>query len=216
MKLLLKDKDVPQWEVWILLVILFACVELGAWVLVIGDWWFPGFVSRFSGLYITTLTDVMALVYCVWRFGWLELVEFLPRRRDWLVLALAGMTVFLYFGITVGPEGMNTNTYNSIRDLPVCLYWLSVANIVGIGPFFEETIFRRYFLGILRQHYSTALAVVVTAGVATCFHYGLPLRSLVFIFCAQLLFGAVYVTSRLGVSVGVHAMMNSLVLLLSK
>lgn len=216
MKPTLKDKDVPQWEAWFLFGILLAFVELGAWVLVGGERWFPGFISRFSGLYITTLTDMVVLVYCVWRFGCFDLVEFSPRRRDWLILALAGVTVFWYFGLTVGREGMTTNTYNAIRDLPGYLYWLSVANIVGIGPFLEEVIFRRYFLEILRQHYATALAVIVTAGVATCFHYGLPLRSLAFIFCAQLLFGTVYVTSRLGISVGVHVLMNSLVLLLSK
>jgi len=111
---------------------------------------------------------------------------------------------------------MATNTYDAIRDLPGYQYWLSVVYLVCIGPLFEETIFRRYFLELWRLHYPTTIAVLLTAGATILFHLGLPLRSLVFIFFAQVLFSVVYVKSRLGVSVLIHAFMNSMVLALSR
>lgn len=212
----LKDDDVPQREAWILLAILLVLVEVSGWVLVGSTRMFPAFSLRFSGLYLTTLTDVLIFGYCVNRFGGIKLVEIFPKGKDFVVLGLAGLFVFGYFGLTVGPGGMTSGSYDAIRDLPRYAYWLSVVNIILVGPFFEETIFRRYFLEILAQHHSTAIAVIITAGAATCFHYGLPLWSLIFIFFVQLLLGVVYVLSRLGGSIGIHIFLNSLILLLSK
>lgn len=216
MKPVLKNESVRQWEAWFLLGILVALQELSAWGLAGGEMMVPGFFSRFSVLYSYTVADLIVLAYCIRRFGRIELVELFPRRGDWVVLGLAVLTVFWYFALTVGRAGMTTDTYDSIRDLPRYQYWLSIVHIAAIGPLLEEALFRRYLLEIFRRHYPAAIAVLIIAGVSILFHLGLPVRSLIFIFFAELLYGFVYVKSRLGVSVLVHAFLNGLVLLLSR
>jgi len=213
---ILKDENVLQREAWFLIGVLVASEALMAFVLAGGERMVPGFSSRFSVLYTYTITDLLVLAYCVKRFGPIQLVELLPRRGDWIVLGLAGLTIFFYFGLTVGRGGMSSEMYDAIRDLPKLWYWVSVVNVIGIGPFLEEAIFRRYFLEILRHHYPKTIAILITASISIWFHWGLSIPGLVFIFIVQILFGVVYVTSRFGASVMAHAFLNCLVFLLSK
>ena len=213
---ILKDENVLQREAWLLFGLLVLFEAFMTFVLAGGERVFPGFLSRFSVLYSTTLTDLLVLGYCARRFGPIQLVELLPRGRDWAVLGVAGLIVFFYFGLTVGREGMSSEMYDAIRDLPGLWYWLSVVSVIGIGPFLEEAIFRRYFLEILRRHFPQSIALLITAGISILFHFGLEIPGLIFVFIVQFLLGVVYVTSRLGVSFMVHALINCFVLLLSR
>ena len=196
--------------------LLVAFEVLMTFILAGGERLYPGFLSRFSVLYSTTLTDLLVLGYCARRFGIIQLDELLPRRGDWVVLGIAGFIIFFYFGLTVGREGMSTDMYDAIRDLPRYQYWLSVVSVIGIGSFLEEAIFRRYFLEILRHHYSKTIAILITAVISILFHLGLPISGLVFVFIVQILLGVVYISSRFGVSFMVHAFLNCFVLLLSR
>ena len=216
MQPILKDENVLQREAWILLGLLVAFEVFMTFVLAGGERVFPGFLSRFSVLYSTTITDLLVLGYCVRRFGTIQLDELFPRRGDWVVLGIAGLLIFFYFGVTVGREGMSSEMYDAIRILPKWSYWLSIVSVIGIGPFLEETIFRRYFLEILRRHYPQTIAILITAAASIFFHFELPIPGLVFVFSVQCLLSVVYVSSRLGVSTMVHALLNCFVLLLSR
>lgn len=216
MPTVLRDENFRQLEAWGLVAILWALEWLGILILAEGEKVIPGFVSRFTALYSTTITGTLALSYCGWRFGRITSRDLYPRRKDFIVLGLSVIPIFFYFGLTVGREGVVSEMHEAIRGLPKYQYWLSVLNVLVITPFLEESIYRRYLLEIFRLHYPTSTSVVLVAGIATGFHWGLPFWSLVFTFFAQLLFGLVYANSRLVASTLVHSFMNMFVLGLSR
>ena len=177
---------------------------------------FPTLSPKLLDYVLIILTEILVLGYCMARFGKIELTELLPRRWDYLVLALGAMILLWIFGLRVGREGLNSGTHDSIRVLPVAQYWWAVFTIVLIGPLLEEAFFRRYFFEILRHHYPVNVAMLITIGIATLFHLGISISGLIWAFFDQLVFTIVYVKSRLGVSVLVHAFVNALILFLSR
>jgi len=217
MRPVLRSEHIRQSDAWFSVALLLAVPVFYALVLFSAvEKIFPSLSSHFLDYFIIVFTEILVLGYCMARFGRIEFSELLPRRGDYLVLILAVVIVFWIFGLRFGREGLSSGTYDSIRDLPVVQYWGVVFIIVLCGPFLEEAFFRRYFFEILRHHYPISVAGLITIGVATLFHTGISISGFLWAFFYQLVFTIVYVKSRLGVSIIVHAFVNGLILFLSR
>lgn len=217
MRVVLKREGIPQLDAWGVVLFLFL-LEFFSYVLVALslESRYPSSLIGLFTLLAKVSVHVFMLVFCIIRFGRINLLELVPNRRDALILLIALVIEFWVFGVLVGSEGIQNDRHLTIRDLPAVEYWLAVSVVVGWGPLLEEALFRRYFLEIQRQHYSTITAILITASVATLFHFTGSFFRLLWHFPQQLFLSFVYVKSRLGVSVLVHAFVNALVLFLSR
>jgi len=213
----LRREKISQWEGWSIVLFLYLIEFFSYLLLSLSEEKIsPSLSIELLDLIAQILAYSIILGFCLNRFGGIDLFELVPNRRDAIVLIVALLIEFWVLGLLVGPEGLRTNLYESIRELPTSQYWLGVFIIVGLVPLVEETVFRRYFLAIQQQHYSTGIAVLITAGVATLFHFTGSIFPLLWHFSQQVFLSIVYVKSRLGVSVLVHAFVNALVLFLSR
>lgn len=215
----LKNENIPQLEGWSIVLFLFLLGFFSNLLLFLSaESFFPSLPIDLLVLVMKILVYLAIFAFCMIRFGGIGPVELVPDRRDALILLIALVIEFWVFGLLVGSEGLRNDRHEVIRGFPASQYWLAVSIVVGWGPLLEEVVFRRYFLEIQRQHYSTTMALLITASVGTLFHVNLEfaLFRLVWHFFQQVLYSVVYVKSRLGVSVLVHAFVNALVLFLSR
>lgn len=217
MRPVLKSEGVPQLEGWGILIFL-AILEFSSFFLVFATEGkiFPSLSVDLLARIVQILAYFIILAFCIIRFGRVNLIELAPERRDVLVLLLALFAEFWVFGLLVGSEGVRNDYHESIQEFSPSHYWLAVSIFVLGSPFLEEAIFRRYFLEIQRQHYSVGVAILITAGASTLFHFDASLLRLSWVFFQQVFLSFVYVKSRLGVSVLVHAFVNGLILFLSR
>jgi len=219
MRAVLKSEEIPQLDAWGMLLFLFLLEFFVALLFSLSaESLFPSFSIALLALVVKVFAYLTIFVFCLMRFGSINLLELVPDRRDALILLVALMIEFWVFGLLVGSEGLRNARHDAIRHLPDLEYWVGVSIVVGWGPFLEEALFRRYFLEIQRQHYSTVIAVLITASVGTLFHFNFEFAvlRLVWHFFQQAFYSIVYVKGRLGVSVLVHAFVNALVLFLSR
>lgn len=213
----LKSEYIPQWRGWDIIVFLVTLEIVSYFFLFLSrETVFPSLPINLLVLVVKVFVYLIILVFCMGRFGRIDLIELVPDRQDALVLIVALLIEFWVFSILVGPEGVGNDRHESIRDLPALQYWVAGSIVVGWIPFLEEALFRRYFLEIQRQHYSTRIAVLITASVAALLHFKFSMARLLWHFLQEAFLSVVYVKSRLSVSVLVHAFINGLVLLLSR
>jgi len=219
MRLVLNREDVSQLEGWGILFFLFF-FEFTSYLFVsfTREIIFSSLSMGFLVLVTKILVYIITLVFCISRFGRINLFEFFPDRKSSVILIVALVVEFWVFGLLVGSEGIHNDRYEAIKNLSTFQYYLAVSAVLVFGPFLEESLFRRYFLEIQCQHYSTGVAVLITALVGTVFHLNLEFSwaPIFWHFCQQLFFSVVYLNSRLGVAGMVHVFVNLLILLLSK
>lgn len=212
-----KRDRIPQIEGWGILIFYFLLEFLFYFFLPNNSKDGPFSLSlELLNLLVKTPVDVIIIAFCIFRYGGINLNELILNRRDALLLLVALLIEFWVFGLLVGPDRLKTHLHESIKDLSIGQYYVAVLTIVGLVPFGEEVVFRRYFLEIQRQHYSTEISVLLTATAATLFHFEFSWPPLLWHFFQQALFSVVYVKSRLGVAVLVHAFVNAMVLFLSR
>jgi len=219
MKPLFKIEKIPQWEAWGIIVFLFTLeIFFYSFLFFNEASLFHPFSINLLALIVRVLYGGLMLAYCVIRFGPINLAEFIPNGKDAIVLFVALFIELCIFGIgmMVSPEGIPNRRHDSIRELPAGQYWLGISIIVGWVPLLEEALFRRYFLEIQRQHYSTKTAILITASIGALFHLRGSIGAFLGRFFQQTLFSIVYVKSRFGVSVLVHAFVNGLAMFLSR
>lgn len=215
--MVLGNKNIHQRDAWLGIGFLFFIPIFYALVIFqLVERIFPELSPHLLDYIFIIFSETLVLAYYIAQFGRIEMTELLPHHWDYIVLVFAIVIQFWIFGLRFGHEGLNSETHESIRDLPTTQYWWAVVIIMWFAPLLEETIFRRYFFEILRQHYPISIAALFTAGVATLFHWESSLSSWLWVFFDQLFFTVVYVKSRLGVAVLVHAFVNALVLFLSR
>jgi membrane protease YdiL (CAAX protease family) len=219
MRSVLKREEVSQLEGWGILLFLFL-FEFASYLFVsfTREIIFPSLSMGFLVLATKILVYISTLTFCISRFGKINLLELVPDRKGLVILIVALVAEFWVFGLFVGPEGIHNDRYEAIKNLSTFQYYGAILTIVVFVPFLEESLFRRYFLEIQCQHYSTGVAVLITALAGTVFHLNLEFSwaPMVWHFCQELFFCVVYLNSRLGVAGMVHVFVNMLVLLLAK
>jgi len=219
MRSVLNREDVPQLEGWGILLFLFL-FEFASYLFVsfTREIIFPSLSMGFLVLATKILVYISTLAFCMSRFGKINLLEFIPDRKGSVILIVALVVEFWIFGLLVGPEGIHNDRYEAIKNLSTFQYYGAVLAIIVFVPILEESLFRRYFLEIQCQHYSTGVAVLITALAGTVFHLNLEFswEPMVWHFCQELFICVVYLNSRLGVAGIVHVFVNMLVLLLAR
>ncbi len=179
---------------------------------------FPTFPAALFNLEIKVLAYVAITLYCVRRYGGLRLTELVPTRRDFMMVGIALFLTLWIFGLLIGPERIVNQRHEGLKGLSSLQYVLGLFIVVGLAPLFEEIIFRRFFLEIQREHFSSGMALLITTAAATLFHIDSFENLTVVIlgsFLWQGLFGLLYLKGRLITSVLTHSLYNGLVMLLS-
>ena len=199
---------------WISAAILF-CVPLLSTYLLLPtiEQYFPTVSFEFFSSATILATEILVLSYLMSRLGSIKLQEFLPMGREYFILIFGITSIFCFYSVIAGPEGINSRSYNAIRDLPTWQYWARISGMVLISPLLEESYFRRYFFEILRNRFPLKIAVLLTTTVGTIFHLGTGLFGT---FCWQFLLTIIYVKSRLGVSFALHAFINAMIIIFAK
>jgi len=212
-----KSEEIPQIDGWGIVIFLLLLEFLSVFLLIfIEKNLFPSLSSALLSLVVQIFDYVLILVFCLTRFGSIDLVELVPDRRDALILIVALLIEFWVFGLLVGSEGIRNDSHKSLQELATSQYWVALFCLIGLVPLVEEGVFRRYFFEIQCQHYSTTMAILITAGVASLFHFPGSLFNFLWHFLQQVFLSLVYVKSRLGVSVLVHVFINAMVFFLSR
>ncbi len=134
---------------------------------------------------------------------------------------MVGITLFIIlwiFGLLIGPERLANQRHEGLKHLSSLHYGLGLFVVVGLGPLFEEIIFRRYFLEIQREHFPTGTALLITTIAVTLLHID-SLENLTIIILGSFLwegiFGLLYLQGRLITSVMAHSCFNGFVMILS-
>jgi len=131
---------------------------------------FPTFPEALFDLEIKVLAYVAITLYCVRRYGALRLTELVPTRKDFLMVGIALFITLWIFGLLIGPERLGNLRHEGLKHLSSLHYGLGLFVVVGLAPLFEEIIFRRYFLEIQREYFSTGTALLITTTAATLLH----------------------------------------------
>ena len=179
---------------------------------------FPGLSWEFLRSLYGTIALLVAVAYCIRHYGTIHADEFLLRKKDFVVLAIALLIVFWSFGLTVGRDGIPSDLPKELGTLTGFQYWGRIFKSTIIGPLLEETLLRRFFLEIIAARYSVGIAASTTITVDTLLHCHTDISLFEFfwhLFQASV-FTLAYLKSRLGVAVLVHGFHNTMVLLLAR
>jgi len=202
-----------------MLFLLFGCEFLAYLIFgFVKDRVFPTFPTALFNLENKAFAYVAITLYCMRRYEGLCLTELVPTRKDFLMVGIALFITLWIFGLLIGPERLVNQRHERLKHLSSLHYVLSLFVVVGLAPLFEKIIFRRYFLEIQREYFSTGTALLITTTAATLLHIdsleNLTITVLGY-FVWQGLFGLLYLNGRLITSVLTHSFFNGLVMLLS-
>ena len=182
------------------------------------DGFFPTFPEALFNLENKVFAYVAITLYCIRRYGGFHLSELVPTRRDYIMVGIALFITLWIFGLLIGPERLANERHESLKHLSSLHYGLGLFVVVVLAPLFEEILFRRYFLEIQRERFSSCEALLITTAAATLFHID-SLENLTIIILGSILwqglFGLLYLQGRLITSVLTHSFYNGFVMLLS-
>jgi len=172
----------------------------------------PSFPWITISFILSTFAYIIPLSYLSIRYGCLTRSDFTLRGQDLIILFAASLIVFLAaavfvlkYGIRVSPDITQMASRLSAFEY-VVVYFI----ILLLGPFLEETFFRRYIFELLKSKYRLPLSTLLTVGFETILHIGYSFEQLIIIFIYSLLFTIVYLKSRLVASIIIHCLINIL------
>jgi membrane protease YdiL (CAAX protease family) len=183
--------------------------------------------ARPLALLATGLTE-MALVLVAWIFGparrgggWraLGFRGFSPLAAPSAILAVlvAGFSVTIAYGLLLRGLGLSRLGPEPVRSVigdQSSAVLLAAFLAALVAPVAEETFFRGFLLGGLRQRFGSLPALLISAAAFAVFH-GDP-RVFIPIFFLGLLLGTVFLTTRsLFPSIFAHGVYNLTVLLIA-
>jgi membrane protease YdiL (CAAX protease family) len=206
----LKKNIVYPWYPWVILlgqlslyVVLFITVLIISFIS-------PAIPGGFIAAHTNQFALLLIILMLINQYGMFSFSEFLPRGKDYAILAIGLIIKFWTFGLLVGKEGMKADS--DIMALAGFQYGFAIANLIFIGPLLEEIFLRRYFYEMLATLYSREMAVGLTVCISALLHWHPDFTGFEFLWhsFSALLFTMAYVMSRLGVSVLLHSFHNVL------
>lgn len=96
------------------------------------------------------LSTAIPIVYFGFRYGPANLSDLIPSITDVPVLFVAVVLVFLAASLGTLKGGWRTEISDEIRALGTLERFSGYFVVIFLGPFLEETFFRKYVLEILR------------------------------------------------------------------
>lgn len=171
------------------------------------------FLSKFPGVF----AYLIPALYFSYRYGSIRFNDIIPKGSDFVVLLIGLILVFIQAALvaTLGPSKPYSVQGNTLLQLTKIEIYLILFSSLVIGPFFEELLFRKYILGILKENYSVLLAIIAASLLETAIHIGFILdwpidlfRSIRF-FTLFVILSLIYLKSNLGVSFITHSLINT-------
>jgi len=216
----LKSNSVGTWDPWVILIGLLSLV-----ILFIFTSSFMSVVLERSNLLLSIewlerreviIAKFLVVLYCLKQYGPIQLSEFIPRGRDYAVLAIGLIIIFWDFGLNVGREGIKADP--DWQVLTGFQYGVEVLALTLITPLLEEILFRRYFYEMLATLYSREAALAITVCIDTLLHWHPDTTwfAMFWHIVSAGVFTLAYICSRLGVPVLLHSFNNTMVVLLSR
>jgi len=175
---------------------------------------FPTTHPLFLAYHISIIYLTIVLSYFLFRYGGLKIEEYLPKKKGYLVLGVSCFILLWTYLFISRREGFDPELAEQFQSLFKYQYIMVLIATVAIGPFLEETLYRRFIFEILRNKYHLLIAVLITSGIETSLHYTYSWDQLIFIFCLSVFNSIVYLLGGLGVSVLFHSAHNALIILL--
>ena len=206
-----QPRSFNQLDAWLSIVTLFFLLSLSGFILC------PAFQSAFPTVSISTIEyisiipiSLIPIIYLSFRYGWIGIADFFLRGSDIAVLAISLIIVVITFSIiSLAVPYASLALYGEISLLPRFEYLITIVYIFLIGPFLEETLFRKYIYEIYRSKYGILSAILTTAFFETLQHIGYwDIKTLIMIFLFTVFLTLIYAKSRLGVSVIMHCLIN--------
>ena len=172
----------------------------------------PSFPWITISFILSTFAYIIPLFYLSTRYGCLKRSDFTLRGQDLIILFAASLIVFLAAAVFVLKYGIRVSTdiTQMVSRLSAFEYVVVYFIILLLGPFLEETFFRRYIFELLKSKYRLPLSILLTVGFETILHIGYSFEQLIIIFIYSFLFTIVYLKSRLVASVIIHCLINIL------
>ncbi len=167
-------------------------------------------VSAYALWYISIIPiDLIPIIYLSVKIGPMGISDLLLKRSDFIVMFIAIMILVIFFSIISLTFRIESEIYREIGRLSGFEYLITLFIIFLIGPFLEETFFRKYIYEIFRSNYGTLRAISITAFIETLVHIGYwDIKFLVMIFMFMVFLTVVYSKSRLGTSILVHSVIS--------
>jgi membrane protease YdiL (CAAX protease family) len=216
----IKIYSVNAWEPWFILV-----AFLSLFVLCLVTSVFMSIVLEGTNLLLSLeefdrrevlLANLLLVLYCLKQYGPIKWTEFIPRGKDYAVLAIGLLIIFWAFGLIVGREGIKADPDWQI--LTGYQYGFIVLALTLFGPLLEEVFLRRYFYEMLATLYSRMAALAVTVCIGTLLHWHPDITwfNIFWHFFLAGVFTLAYMNSRLSVSVLLHIFNNTMAMLLAR
>jgi membrane protease YdiL (CAAX protease family) len=157
------------------------------------------------------LSLMLPIIYLSFRYGYVRVSDIVLRGSDFIVLFLALIVLFVIISFISFQGPYRPYTYGGLRisQLPSFEYYVVLFEIFLMGPFLEETLFRKYIFEIFRKKYNILLAILLTSFCETLVHLGAwNLSGLVLTLFLFIFFILIYIKSKLGVSIIIHCLTN--------
>lgn len=174
------------------------------------------FLQKFPGMF----SYLIPALYFSFRYGPIKITDFLPKGSDFIILFAALIFVFIQAGLValISPLKPYSIQGTSLFQLPKIELFLILFAFLAAGPFFEELLFRKYILEVLKKNYNVLFAVIAVSLLETAIHIGFILewpldlfRSIRFFIYFSILC-AIYLKSNLGVSFITHSLINTTIM----
>lgn len=225
MKRLMEEKlqknTVHPWEPWIILLGLLCFIVVVLFIVgILADFFkekLPPVISvELFNAQAVNLASLLIVMVLIRQYGAISVSEFLPRGKDFVILAIGLIIKFWSFGLVVGKDGLKTDP--DLMALTGFQYGFEIATLIFIGPLLEEIVLRRYFYEMLGTLYSRETAVTITVFVSALLHWHPDFTwfQVFWHLSSALIFTIAYLMSRLGVSVLLHSFNNGLAIALSR
>lgn len=211
MSSIFEDESVRQRDAWVSIIGCFLILIISGFILI------PLLRSIFPSLSKITLDQPFAIlslivpvIYLTFRYGRFGMSDFALHGSDFAVLVIALIILFVMMSFLAfqGPYDTSMVYDKTISNLAWPEYSFTLISILFLGPFLEETLFRRYVFEIFRSKYHILAALALTSLIETFLHSGHGISGLVGIFASSIFFTLVYMKSRLGVSFVIHSLTN--------
>ncbi len=172
-------------------------------------------VSKLTLGYVSVIFILLfPVIYLSFRYGTINISDFLLRRSDFTVLFVALIIlVIIHTPIFLLHGHYKSYTFygQKLSQLPGFEYFIVLLATCFIIPFLEETLFRRYIFELFRNKYRIPTALFLTAFTGTLLHIGYSsITALIGVFFSMIFFTLIYFKSRLGVSIAIHCLTNIL------
>ncbi len=206
-----KDRSFRQIDAWLSILGSFLLYVLMSYFLFpVLQTAFPE-ISNSSIWYLLAIPiDLLPIVYLYFRCGPIGISDFALEGMDFVVVFISLIVLVIGFStisLTVGFESLVT--YREISRLHGFEYLITIFILFLIGPFLEETLFRRYIYEIFRDKFGSLTAILMVTLIETLMHISYwNIGALILLFFSTIFLTVIYIKTRLGASIIVHCVIN--------